>query len=93
MPVGIMKIEIYFEYSHSLKEKRSIMKKIINKLREKFNISVAEVGYQEKWQRSLFALACVGSDYGIVNKTLESASDFLEDNFDGEIVNVDKEFV
>lgn len=93
MPVGIMRIEIYFEYSHSLKEKRSIMKKIINRLREKFNISVAEVDYQDKWQRSLFALACVGSDFGVVNKTLENASDFVEENFDGEIVSVDKEFV
>ncbi|MDK2985401.1 MAG: uncharacterized protein PWQ96_1043 [Clostridia bacterium] len=93
MPVGIMKLELYIAYCHSLKEKRAVLKKILNRLREKYNLSVAEVDYHNKWQRSLLAFACIGSSLKIVDSTLESALEFVEQNLEGHVINVEKEII
>jgi hypothetical protein len=90
MLVGCIEMEVYLKHCHSLKEKRMILKKILNKLKIKFNISVAETGFQDKWQRSLLGFACIGSDFKIVEKTLDSVVYFVEENFDGHIINIER---
>lgn len=61
MIVGSAEFECIIYDAHSLKEKRAVLQRIISRLKQKFNISVAEVGYQDLWQRSALAIVTVSS--------------------------------
>ena len=76
--LGLVQAEIHFPESGSLKSKRKILKSIKDRLRSKFNVSVSEVDYQDKWQRSLLAVATVGNDRQFVNQVLDQVADLLE---------------
>ena len=63
MPVvGVLTLDIHVEYSHSLKEKRHIVKSLKDRLRERFNVSVAEIDHLDSWQASVIAAVTVSND-------------------------------
>jgi uncharacterized protein YlxP (DUF503 family) len=57
--VAAVRVELHVPRSQSLKEKRAVVRPIVEGLRHKFSLSVAEVGYQDKWQRALIGFAVV----------------------------------
>ena len=59
--IGVLTLELRLENSHSLKEKRHVVKSLKDRLRHKFNVSVAEIDYQDLWQR-----AAAGGGHGVV---------------------------
>jgi uncharacterized protein len=63
------------------------------KLRQRFEISVAEVDHQDSWQRATLALACVSGDSRHANEVISKAMDFLEDNVDGYVTDVHVELL
>lgn len=62
MLIGALRVELFLPESTSLKEKRFVLQSLKNKLRNAFNVSVAEVDFQDKWQRSCMAVTCVSTD-------------------------------
>jgi uncharacterized protein YlxP (DUF503 family) len=62
MTVIVCTLELHLPSPSSLKEKRRILKSIVDRLRHRFNMSVAEVGDHELWQRAALGVACVGHD-------------------------------
>jgi uncharacterized protein YlxP (DUF503 family) len=63
MPVlGVLTLEIHVEHSHSLKEKRQVVKSVKDRLRERFNVSVAEIDHLDSWQASVIAAVTVSND-------------------------------
>lgn len=60
--VTLLTIELIIPHAQSLKDKRREVRGLKDRIRSKFNASVAEVGYQDKWQRSTLAVCLVGSD-------------------------------
>lgn len=91
MMVCIVKVKLYLYSIHSLKEKRSIIKSIIEKTRHKYHVSVAEVGDQDIWQSSIIGISLVGNDKGKLEGIMMKILDFIENNCDAEITNVDHE--
>jgi len=79
--IGVLTLEIRVENSHSLKDKRHVVKSLKDRLRHKFNVSVAEIDYQDTWQRALVAVVTVASDHShgeLVLQTVErDAADLL----------------
>jgi len=79
--VGVLTLELRLENSHSLKDKRHVVKGLKDRLRRKFNVSVAEIDYQDLWQRALVAAVTVASDHAhgeLVLQTVErEASELL----------------
>ncbi|HET6675931.1 MAG TPA: DUF503 domain-containing protein [Nitrospiraceae bacterium] len=73
MIVGVCTVELFIPEGHSLKGKRQVLQSLKNRLREKFNVSVAEVGEQDLWQKSILGLACVANESVHVNQVLEQA--------------------
>jgi uncharacterized protein YlxP (DUF503 family) len=73
MIVGVCTVELFIPEGHSLKGKRQVLQSLKNRLREKFNLSVAEVGDQNLWQKSILGLACVANESAHVNQVLEQA--------------------
>ena len=70
MLIGTMKIELFFPEIFSLKEKRFILKSLKTKIQNQFNVSIAEVDFHDKWQRSCLGIACVSNDRRFLDSTL-----------------------
>lgn len=77
MIVGVCTVELYIPEGHSLKGKRQVLQSLKNRLREKFNLSVAEVGEQDLWQKAILGLACVANESAHVNQVLEQALNMI----------------
>jgi uncharacterized protein YlxP (DUF503 family) len=60
--ISLLTIELMIPWAHSLKDKRSAVRGLKDRLRSRFNASVAEVAYQDKWQRAIIAVCIIGSD-------------------------------
>jgi uncharacterized protein YlxP (DUF503 family) len=78
MIVGICHLDVIIPENHSLKGKRQVVKKIIDRVRNRFNISIAEVGDNELWQRSQLGISLVGNDRRFVNSYLDRVVNFIE---------------
>jgi len=70
--IGVLTLELRLENSHSLKEKRHVVKGLQERLRNKFNVAVAEIDYQDLWQRSVVAAVTVSSDHVHAERVLRS---------------------
>jgi uncharacterized protein YlxP (DUF503 family) len=70
--VGVITLELRLGESHSLKNKRHYVKGLKDRLRSKFNVAVAEIDYQDLWQRGLVAVVTVSSDQAHAGQVLES---------------------
>ena len=79
--VGVLTLELRLYDAHSLKDKRHTVKGLKDRLRNKFNVAVAEIDYQDLWQRSLISAVTVSSDHGHAEQLLQlverEASAFL----------------
>ncbi|MBE9574303.1 MAG: DUF503 domain-containing protein [Proteobacteria bacterium] len=87
MVVGTLKLSLYIQNNHSLKEKRKVVKSVVARVRNKFNVSVAEVGSNDKWQMIELGISAVGNDRRFVNSSLDTILSFLESLYLGEIVD------
>ena len=91
MVIGFLFLEIYFPYSHSLKEKRKIVKSMVDKTKHKFNAAIAEVGSNDKWQKIELGVSTVGNDRRHVDASLSHILAFLESLGLAEIVDSETE--
>ena len=80
MHIGTLTITIYLHAADSLKDKRQIVKSLIETTRHKFNISMAEVDDLDKWRKATIGVACVANDAPYVNRVLDKVIDTLESN-------------
>ncbi len=93
MIVGVSTIEIFFSESHSLKDKRQTTRKIVEKIRTKFNISVMEVEQTNLWQRAHVAFAIVGVKKDHVEAGIESIHKYVESLYVGEIIDTKTDII
>ncbi len=77
MIVGVCTVELFLPDGHSLKAKRQVLLSLKDRLREKFNLSVAEVGEQDLWQKAMLGLACVANESAYVNQVLEQSLNLI----------------
>ena len=78
MLVGTLQVELLLHATFSLKEKRYILRSIKQRIKNDFNVSIAEVGYQDKWQRALLGVACVGNEKRFLNETLAKVLNVID---------------
>jgi len=70
--VGVLTLELYLNHSHSLKDKRHVVQSLKDRLRRKFNVAVAEIDYQDLWQRAVLAAVTVSADHSRAEFVLQS---------------------
>ncbi len=79
--VGLLTLHLHLEHSHSLKDKRQVLRGLKDRLRSRFNVAVSEIGFQDTWQRSVVAVATVSESEKRVEEVLQrveaEASRFL----------------
>ena len=68
MPIVFCSLEIHLPHSHSLKEKRSVLRKVVDRLRSRFNFSVSEIAYQELWQRARLGAVAIGPNRRVLER-------------------------
>lgn len=77
MIVGCCTVELFISESRSLKDKRQVLLSLKDRLRGKFNLSVAEVDGQDLWQKAVLGMACVANEGSHVNQVLEQALNLI----------------
>ena len=80
MVIGILKLDLHIPLSGSLKEKRMILKSVKDKVRNRFNVSIAEVDDLDKWQRGKIAIVACSSDGAYLSGELNSVVDMIKEN-------------
>jgi len=93
MIVGAAVVEIHIHGSRSLKQRRGVVRSISRRVRNRFNLSVAEVGGQDTWQSAALGLSAAGSDARTVRGVLDRAVTFIEELHLAEVVHSDVELV
>lgn len=85
MIIGTCKIYLRVEWANSLKDKRMVLKSLTDKMKHKFNISVAEVECQDMHRRICIGFACVTNEVRHANSIIDNVIDFIENNTDAEL--------
>ena len=75
--VGHLQVELRLPACRSLKDKRAVIKPILEGARRRYQVAAAEVGYQEKWQRAELGFAAVAGTSGHVRQVLQSVERFV----------------
>jgi len=77
MVVGIANIEIHIPESGSLKSKRHFLKRIKDRVRNRFNVSIAEVDHNDLWQRTTLGVSVVTNEQQFANQVLSQVVEFI----------------
>jgi uncharacterized protein YlxP (DUF503 family) len=85
MVVGVLQLDLHLHGVHSLKEKRSVVRRLLARCRNRYPVSAAEVGHQDLWQRTLIGVALVSSSEAVIAPILER----LEEELHGEAEVID----
>jgi len=72
MPVGLLTLEIYIPDSHSLKDKRQVLRSLKDRLRSRFNVAVAELDGQDTWQRAQVGVVTLSNNAAHVEQSLQA---------------------
>lgn len=78
MSLGLLTIHLHLAACTSLKEKRRRLKPLIHRLHREFNISVAEIEYQDRWQEAVIACAFISNDNGHTQRSLQNIVHWIE---------------
>lgn len=93
MVVGVLRVTLIMHDNDSLKGKRQVLKGIIDKVKNRFNVSISEVGDNDLWQRAEIALSAVGGDRAVVNSVMDRAVDFIEGLHAAEVLDHEIELI
>lgn len=91
MLIGTLQIKCYAPYVHSLKEKRMIVKSIIGKLKNKFNVSVSEIAGQDVQQTIIIGVATIVGSTAQCDSILDHIIDFMEEHCEAEMLEIIRE--
>ncbi len=87
MLLGICTINLYFPDSHSLKDKRNIVKSIKLRIRNNFNVSVSEINNYDLWKNTILGIACIGNEKKYLNNVLNEVIKFIDNQNKLQLIN------
>ena len=91
--VAVGMVELHLPQVDSLKGKRHVLKGLKERVRNRFEVSVAEVDHHDTWQRATLAVACVSHDSRHANEVVSKALDFIEAHVDGRVIDMSVEIL
>ncbi len=93
MVIGICQLDLRIPENHSLKEKRHVIRKVIDRVKHRFNVAISEVGDNDLWQRAQIGFCTVGNDRRHINSSLDKVIDFIEKMHLVEMVHTEMEIL
>lgn len=92
MPLGMLTLEIRLPYAHSLKDKRSVVQSLRDRLRARFNVAVAELDHQDVWQRATLGVASVSNSQPMLESLFQQVLAESENILGQEVANYRLEY-
>ena len=89
MTVGLLLLDCYISESQSLKDKRRILSSLSERLRRQFNIAIAEVEYQDQWQRAQLAVVLVNTNWRMLQSSMSKLTEYIDRDRRVEITNTE----
>ena len=86
-------LEFIIHTSHSLKEKRAVLQRMLTRTKQKFNVSVAEIDHQDVWQRTRIAAVVVSSSKEAADREMQHVVHYLQSNPEWEMLEHYKEYL
>ncbi|MBZ4672282.1 MAG: hypothetical protein JG762_512 [Deferribacteraceae bacterium] len=93
MIIGVLNILLEIPSAFSLKEKRRVLNSLKAKLKSKFNISVAEIGEKDIWNRAEIGVALISDDTSFCNEQLGKVVDFVDNQHDVVVLEINQEIL
>lgn len=93
MIIGSCTVELFMHEPNSLKEKRQIIKSLIGRIQSRFNVSIAEVGMQDKWRSARIGFVCVSTTTKHVNQMIDAVINFMNNDDRVEMIRWDIEIL
>ena len=94
MSLGLCTVKLRLPENHSLKDKRRVLKSIVTRVRNKYNVAIAEMDDQDLWQLATLGIACLSNDAQQVDEVLSKVVDFItQSRFDIEILDYHIEII
>lgn len=87
MIIGTCQVDLLIPENRSLKGKRRVLKSIKDRVRSRFNVSIAEVDHHEEWQRATLGIACVSNDIRLVDSVLNKVVNLIETSSDATLMD------
>lgn len=78
MIVGTCQIDLHLPNNRSLKGKRSVIRSVVARISQQFNVSIAELDHQDIWQSSCLGVACISNDSAYIHRQLEGVVHWVE---------------
>ncbi len=91
MVVGVLKVTLRLEAAFSLKDKRRVVKSLVERTQNRFHVAIAEVEDNDVWERAVLGVAAVANDRAFVNSLLDKVLDAIEDAALGKALVVDSQ--
>ena len=93
MIVAVLTVDLYIPGATSLKEKRAVLRKLKDRVGKKFNVSIAEVEFMDKWQRARIGVAQVGNDYKFLEKSINTIFKVIDNVDDAQVTDHSLEYL
>ncbi len=93
MHIILIQYELRLPSVHSLKEKRGVLKKLLNIIRRDYNVSASEVDHHDYWQSTLIAVVAVGGMRDSLERIERQLDELVETHPDSEVVAVDRQWL
>jgi hypothetical protein len=91
--IAVIEIKLYAPWVHSLKEKRMEVKSLIAKIRNKFNVSVAEANEQDTHQTIVIGIAAIAANSAQGDSIIDNIISFVESNTDAQVAAIERRYV
>ncbi len=91
MIIGTAAIKLDIPFAHSLKDKRMVVKSIISKAQNKFNISIAETDEMDTIKTAIISFACIAANTALADSIMQNVLSYIEANTDAEVILLNKE--
>jgi len=93
MVIGVCQLDFLIPENQSLKGKRHVVRKMIDRVKHQFNVAISEVGDNDLWQRGQIGICTVGNDRRHINSSLDKVIDFIEKMNLVEMVRTEMEII
>jgi uncharacterized protein YlxP (DUF503 family) len=93
MAVAVGTFELHFPMAHSLKEKRQVLRCVMDRVKAKFNVSIAEVEHHDLWQRGTVGVAIVGNDRTLLDQIGQRIEEILSGHEEAHLTECQWEYL
>ncbi len=87
MFVGVLRLELHIHDAHSLKEKRAVVNSILGRVRNRFEVSAAQLDTHEMWNRATLGVAVISNEAAAVHRVLNPIRDFVENDIRCDVID------